>query len=298
MRHLILSIVVLVSGMPSAAAQHVPARDLLHMPIGTMDGAPALGNYVGDGFGNPATIALDGNLRARVGAVALQTPTEQGVSAQLIAASVALPGRLTAGASILKASVADVFRTETDPQTIGEEIPYGTTVYSLTIARDENSFVTEGLAVRYRAGEVGSERRGAFGLDAGLVVRLPLRHARLGVSSFLWRPANADEEVTTLHLGGDFRVAGLSVQREGRGGYAVSLTEGGQREEYFIGSLRYDSWEGRAALVRTTAFGSRSWRPRLGVLLHYSSYVVGVAREENSAGLGATYQFTLGAVIH
>ena len=47
--------------------------------------------------------------------------------------------------------------------------------------------------------------------------------------------------------------------------------------------------------MRTDAFGSRIWRSRLGVLLHYASYLIGVAREDNGAGLAASYQFSLTA---
>ena len=38
-------------------------------------------------------------------------------------------------------------------------------------------------------------------------------------------------------------------------------------------------------------------RLRLGLGLHYSHYLVGVAREDGTAGLGANYQFLLTTVI-
>ncbi|MFN2398316.1 MAG: hypothetical protein ABR543_06690 [Gemmatimonadaceae bacterium] len=294
-----LAAAVVQSRLP---AQRVPARDLLKLPVGSMDRAAALGNSIGDGIGNPAAILLDNDIRARVGAIALRTPSEQGVSAQVLAFSLALPGNVSGSLSAMRASVADIFRTETDPQTTGQEIDYGTTVYSAAIARRQNSYFTPGLAVRYRTGELDGESRGAFGLDAGIVIDLAaFRSSKIGVSSFLWRPAKGagegEDEATTLHAAGDFRAFGSSPVREARAGYGLSLTEGDERQDQVFASGRYDLWEGRAGLVRTEAFGSASWRARLAVLVYYHAYTVGVAREQNTDDLDAMYQFTLSTVI-
>lgn len=298
MRHLMLCLLIATVMHSRLLAQQVPARDLLKLPVGSMDRAAALGNEIGDGVGNPAAILLDNATRARVGAIALQTPSEQGVSAQVLALSLALPGDVTGSLSAVRATVADIFRTETDPQTTGQEIPYGTTVYSAAIARRQNRYFIPGLAVRYRTGELDGESRGAFGLDAGIVIDLAaLRSSRIGVSSFLWRPAKGDDEATTVHVAGDLRVLGSSPVREARVGYALSLTEGDERQDYVFGSGRYDLWEGRAGVVRTEVFGTASWRARLAVLVYYHAYTLGVAREQNTDGLDAMYQFTLSTVI-
>jgi hypothetical protein len=107
---------------------------------------------------------------------ALQTSDDQGVRGQLVGAAVQLPQRLTVGLSVAHVSVSDLFRTESDPQTL-DDIPYGTTLVSATIARVNARRVLAGMAARYRQGQLGAQHRGTFGVDAGAVVQhLPLLH--------------------------------------------------------------------------------------------------------------------------
>jgi hypothetical protein len=280
-----------------AAAQEVPGRDLLHFPLGTMERPSALRGGIGDGLANPATIVLDSGVRAFVGAAALQTPADQGVSAQLLAASMALPQRITVGLSIAHFAVDDIFRTETDPTTFGE-VAYGTTVYSATVAQRHNALVSSGVALRYRHGKAEREARGAIGLDAGVLLDgLPYRDASVGVASFMWRPANAELERTSLNLAGDLRLVGASEVRQIRVGYGITLTEGHGREEVGVASVRLRVWDVRAGLARTRSHGSVSWRPRVAAGVRLAGYRVSVARESNGAGLEAVYQFVLGATV-
>ena len=51
-----------------AAAQVVPGRDLLELPIGTVAEAPVLATLAGDGLWNPATIRLRNGARIRISA--------------------------------------------------------------------------------------------------------------------------------------------------------------------------------------------------------------------------------------
>ena len=288
----------MVAAAERADAQHVPGRDLLHFPLGTMDRPSALGRGVGDGLGNPAGVSLDSTLRASAGIAALQTPADQGVSAQLLAVAVALPGRLTAALAIARFGVDGILRTETDPQSVGGKVPYGTTLYSATVARRHGRYLAAGLAVRYRRGEMDAESRGAFGLDAGLLAeRLPYRDASVGVASFMWRPANAELERTALNVAADLRLAGRTEERQIRVGYGLTLTEGGQREELGMISGRFGMWDLRAGISRNTHYGFDDWRARYGVGLQYDRYRVGVAREANGAGLDPLYQFSLSATL-
>ena len=298
MPHFILTAFIAVGYASASEAQQVPGRDLLQFPLGTMDQAAALPGGLGDGLGNPASIALDPAAWLRAGVVALRTPSEQGVSVQLAAIAVALPGRLSVGAAVVRASVSDLLRTETDPRIIGREIPYSTTVYSITVARRHTRHVTAGLAVRYRHGELDDQSRGALGLDGGLVAQhLAFRDASLGAATFLWRPANADDERTTVNVAGDLRVLGPDSAHQVRAGYALAATSWDDREDFIFASARHGRWEGRGGMVRTTVFGSQPWRMRLGIRVRYAEYMVGVAREENGAGLSPIYQFTLMATL-
>ena len=297
MHYFKLNSLLLIGYASVAGAQQVPGRDLLRFPLGTMDQAAALPAVVGDGLGNPATIALQGAERLRLGVAALRTPSEQSVSIQLAAVALALPGRLTAGVSVVRASVSELFRTETDPRTIGQEIPYSTMVYSVAAARRQSRYLTVGLALRYRRGELDTERRGALGLDAGVVAQhLPFRDASLGAATFLWRPGGDDDERTAINVAGDLRVVGPDTARQVRVGYALAATAL-DREDFVFASGRFKAWEARAGAARSTAFGAQPWRTRLGVRLRYSRYTVGVAREENGAGLSPIYQFTLSTLL-
>ncbi len=298
MPRFLLTVLVVVGYASAGAAQQVPGRDLLQFPLGTIDRAAALPGGIGDGLGNPATIALDSAEWLRAGVAALRTPSDQGVSVQLAAVAIALPGRLTVGAAVVRASVSDLLRTETDPRTIGREIPYSTVVYSITVARRHTQHFTAGLAVRYRHGELDDERRGAFGLDGGLVAQhLAFRDASIGAATFLWRPANADEERTTVNVGGDLRLLGRDAAHQLRAGYSLAATAWEDREDFVFVAGRHGAWEARAGMVRTTVFGGQQWRMRLGVRVHYAEYMAGVAREENGAGLSPIYQFTLSSTL-
>ena len=246
-----------------AGAQPVPGRDLLRFPLGTMDHAPALPTLVGDGLGNPAAIALVGADRARVGIAALQTPADQGVSAALLAAAAQLPHNLTVGVSVARVTVSDLFRTESDPQTISD-IPYGTTLYSATVARLNARRVLAGLAVRYRDGQVDGERRGAFGLDGGVLLQhLPILDATVGAGTFLWQPggsggaSGAGGAGAVVNMAADLRILGRRELRELRGGYSL-LVDGRYREHFIFGTARVGIWEGRAGAARADAYGARS----------------------------------------
>lgn len=270
----------------------------MRFPIGYLDRPPALRSDLGADFGNPANVSFTDSARARLGVAAIQTPSDQGVSAHLVAMSVALRSQLAAGLTVARVSVDDLFRTDTDPQTFGRKIPYGTTLYSATIARRNAGGLSAGLAARYRRGELDDERSGGFGLDAGVLAEhIPVRDASAGLASFLWRPGGDEDEPPTVNAAIDARAFGSDDKHQVRAGLAVSITNRTRSERFVFGSARYGIWEGRAGLARTGAFGAPEWRGRLGFLLRYGRYVVGVAREENGAGLSPNYQFTLNTII-
>ena len=298
MRRLIFGAGLQLAATCPLQPQQVPGRDLLQFPVGTIAEAPALASLTGDGVWNPAATALPDSARYRVGAAALQTGSDQSLSAQILSAAVALPTQTTVGLSFLRVAVSDILQTSTDPQSIGGEVPYATTIVSATVARRQERLVA-GLAARYRTGTIDREQRSALGIDAGLLAeRLPVADARVGLSTFLWRPANRSDEQTTFNAAADLRVFGTRPARETRAGYSLSLTEGLAAEHYVFTSARSGVWEGRAGLSRTDVYERTSWRLRLGVGVHYAGYIVGVAREENGSGLAPYYQFCLTALIH
>ena len=294
MRHIVFGGLCLMAAARGAAAQRIPGRDLLELPIATVAEAPVLARLAGDGLWNPAMIFLRNGASLRLTGASLEGPSDQGVTAQLAAAAYALRPRTTVGVAALRASVSDLVQTGDDPQSIGGEIPYTTTVASATVARRTNEHVTLGVAVRYRFGELAGERNSGFGVDGGLVADgLRWRDARVAASTLLWRPANDAAERTRFSAGGDLRLAGADSLREMRGGYAAAFTERMSREHYVFAAGRYGAFEGRTGALRLSAYGNADWRFRVGIGLHRGRYLVAVAREETGAGLRATYAFTL-----
>ena len=301
MRHKIFGVLVAVLGATppvSAAlgAQEVPARDLLLFPLGALAEPQALATTAGLALWNPAAAALDDSSRARGTVGALTTPADQGVSMQLLELAVRVPGSLTGTLSVLRGAVGDLVRTDDSPLG-GTEIPYGTWLFSAGIARRQEA-VTVGLAARHRIGRVDGERRGALGLDAGVVAeRLLGVDGRLAASSFLWRPASSAEARTTYALAADARVLGADAHHQVRAGYAYAHTQSLSREHYVFASARWGGAEGRAGIVAHDAFGTGTRRLRLGIGLHRARYLVGFGREEGGAGLDPIYQFTLSTTL-
>lgn len=295
MRRFIFAAVLCGTFTTRSLAQDVPGRDLLDFPIGTVAEAPAIAVQAADGLWNPAAAALRPGVRVRLGAGALITPRDQGIAAQLVSAAVALPEDLTAALSVVRATVSDIVRTGSDPRSLGDDVAYGTTVYSAVVTRKTQGFLSTGVAVRYRVGELDQDRRAALGVDGGVLAEgLSARDVRLGVSTFLWRPgASTTTDRTTFSAAGDFRAAGHDAARELRTGYSFAYTPAVASEQYLFGSGRAGPFEARAGMARAVRFGDAIWRLRLGVGLHYARYALGIAREEAGAGLDPTYQFTL-----
>jgi hypothetical protein len=287
----------LVAAAPSEA-QRVPGRDLLHYPLGTLAEAPALALDSGDGFQNPAAIRLSDHARIRGTAVALNTGTDRGVSAQLAAVAVALPQSITVGFSAARAAITGIGRTIDDPQPIGGDIPYSTFVLSLTGARQSIEHVTSGVAVRYRTGEVDGVHRSSFGLDGGVLVdRVFGYDARIGLSSFLWGPGAGDSKDASFSGAVDGKVIGADSTRQARIGYAYTVADGASRGHYVFVSGRFARWLARVGVAHTPLFGGSDTTLRLALGLRYARYTVGLAREESAGGFDPTYQFVLSGIF-
>jgi hypothetical protein len=296
MRHLIFA--ALLAAPVVVPAQIVPGRDLLEFPVGTVAEAPALALQTGDGLWNPALIALPTSKLLRIGAAALVTPSEQGVSSHLLSVALGLADQTTVAISVVRASVTDLVATESDPQSVGAELQYNTLVASITAARRQHKHVVLGAAIRYRNGELDGRHASSLGIDGGLLADgLTQFDIRVGLSTFLWQPANADNERTRYSAAADARVLGTNERREARVGYGFAYTEGLTREHYGFLAGRQGVLEGRVGLARMDAYGRNSTRMRLGLGLHYARYIIGIGRDENGAGLEPIYQFTLSALI-
>jgi len=279
------------------AAQAVPGRDLLAFPLGLTAEAPALGTTAGFGLWNPASVAVPLGSRLRMVVGTMSAPVDVAVSAQLATVATRLGNGTTIGLSIVSASVADLIRTESDPQSIGDEIPYSTTLLSVLAARPLGA-VTVGAALRVRSGRIDSERRRAVSMDLGAISHgLGPRDVRVAASTFLASPGGHERERVAALAAADVRLAGLDTMRTSRAGLSVMIADGLSREEYGFADARWGRIEGRVGVARTHAYGRTNWRPRLGLAFHHRSYTIGVAREESAGHISATYQFSLRSLL-
>lgn len=279
-------------------AQPVPARDLWEFPIGVMYEPAALAGEPGAGLWNPATAALRDGERFRFGVASLSAGSAQGVDGQLLAASARRSNGVTLTASVARSGIGGLIRTDTDPQAVGN-IPYATWLASVGVSRELVPHLTAGTAVRWRYGRSDQTKGEAIAADFGILLHdLPWMNARIAAASFLWRPGKEIDDRPAVVTAMDLRVAGDSDEREVRAGYSFDHINRGARESGPSLAARRDRVEARLSWLRSHAGGNQPVsRLRSGLALHYSRFVVGIAREEGVSGLGAIYQFTLSTVV-
>jgi hypothetical protein len=297
MRRLMFTLLLLPGVTRGAQAQKIPGRELFEFPLGSVSEGGALSTLTGDGFRNPAAIYLAPALLARVGVSSLMTGTDQSVSAQMVHVAASVYGT-TIGFSLARAAVTGIARTDIDPESLGDEIPYSGTVISLSGARRETRHLVTGAALRYLTGQLDDEGRSALGLDAGAILEhLSVADLRVGLSSFLWRPGARSGDGVALTASADARIAGRDSTKEFRFAYAYSDAPGYAVDHYLSTSGRYAMFEARAGVARTTAFSHVASRVRLAVVMHYAHYVVAVSREDAPSGFAPSYQFSLSTTL-
>ncbi len=297
MRRLALLLIGTVLLRGTSAAQLVPGRDLLSFPLGLTAEAPAMGVTAGFGLWNPASVMVPEGSRVRLAVGTMSAPVDVAVTAQVATVAGRWRDGTTVAIGLAHASVNDLLRTDSDPQSMGDEIPYATTLLSLIAARPMGP-VTLGAAMRVRGGRLDNISRRALSLDVGAISRgLGTRDVRLAVSTFLASPFSRDHERAELLAAIDARLAGTDSLRMSRIGASYIAGDGLSREAFAYATARWGRLEGRMGAARTEAFRRANWRGRLGVAFHHRGYVIGVAREESAGNLSATYQFTLSSLL-
>jgi hypothetical protein len=289
-----LFLVLLPSTLP---AQLVPGRDLLAFPIGLTAEAPALGTTSGFGLWNPASVAVPAGSRLRLAVGTMTAPVDVAVTAQVATVAARWRDGTTIAVGMAHAAVGDLLRTDSDPQSIGDEIPYTTTLLSLIAARPVGP-VTLGTALRVRSGTLDNIARRAVSVDFGVISKgLGPRDVRLAASTFLASPFSREHEQAELLVAADARLVGTDSLHTSRAGLSYTAADGMPREAFGFVGARWQRLEGRIGAARTEAYGRTNWRGRLGIAFHHRGYVIGVAREESAGNLSATYQFTLSSVL-
>jgi hypothetical protein len=296
MSRFIFAALVSISLATPATAQQVSGRDLLDFPLGLLAEPAPLSSRMTGGLWNPATSMLSPGAKAEFGFAGLTTPQEQGVRLDMVAASVRVRPAITAMLSVAQASVSDILRTETDPQSLGAEIPYGTTLLSAGLATTRGN-VTAGASVRYRWTSIDAQHGSVFAVDFGAVVdRVANTPVRLAASTFLFSPTRS-KEVPTYLVAADVPIIRRDSSLVVRGGYSLSRTDGRGREDYAFATTSYRQFDASAGIAQTSAFGNSDHRWRLGVGVRYAGYTAAIGREDGAAGVGGSYQFLLTRVI-
>lgn len=284
----------------AAAAQPVPARDLWDFPLGAVGAPAALSAEAGVGLWNPAMLTLPDSMRWRAGVASLSTGVDQGVEAQLVGLSLRRASGVFVGASVARAAVSGLVRTDTDPQSLGT-LRYESWLSSVTVARPVTPWLTVGASARWRLGHAEQDVRSALAADLGLVARHhPWRDLRLAVGTFLWRPGREAEDRPLVTAAMDLRVAGSGPLAEARFGLAAQEPMRGpeSRNTGELGpfaSARLGPLEARAAVPALRGADERLSRARFSVALHLARFVVGIGREDSAVGLGPLYQFSFSA---
>ncbi len=292
----LVSAVLASMGRPMAA-QQVPGRDLLEFPIGLLAEAPSLSSRMAGGLWNPAASALGPNARGEIGFAGLTTSKDQGVSLQMLAGEYRFKPTTTFSLSFTQASVADILRTDTDPQTLGGEIRYATSLLSGGVATTLKHDVTLGVAARYRWAAIDTSHTGVLSLDAGAIVdHVAGTPLRVALSTFRFRPTRSREAATyAAALDGPIYHRDSTVTF--RAGLSVDHTEGRGHEEYVFSTATYHEFDASAGLVESRAYGSTDQRLRLGLGVRYASYTIAFGREDGAGGFPASYQFLLTRII-
>jgi hypothetical protein len=297
MRRIVFTLLTVSPLAAWAQSGEIPGRDLLTFPIGLSAESAALGTTTGSGLWNPATALLPDGFNWRLSVAAMSAPSDIAVSAQLFSITSQWRGT-TIGLSVTRASVSNILRTDTDPESIGDPVPYGTTLISLVAARRVTSHVTIGIAVRERSGSLDDVSKSGFSTDVGVVAEhLTPWDLHLGASSFLLSPGAAASEPASWLFGVDGKVVGADSTHSVRLGYSLQVAQGLFTEHYIFASARWSGWEVRGGPVQTDIFGGANLRMRLGIILHYGGYNIGVAREDGVNGLAPTYQFSLTSLL-
>jgi hypothetical protein len=117
---------------------------------------------------------------------------------------------------------------------------------------------------------------------------------RLAASTFLRSVTGKGDRVTSLAA-----AEGLLPIRmaDVRAGVAYQRDRDTGSETFGYASARTRMFELRGGVASQSAYGFTTTRLRLGLGLRYARYLVGVAREDGTAGLGSTYQFLLTTVF-
>ncbi len=244
-------------------------------------------------------VSLGEHERLRVGAEAINSPSEIGVSGGLLAVSTRVPHVGVVSFGYGRLSVADISMTETSPEAIGTMAIYNQAV-SIGVSGDFAPGVLGGVAVRYLSGELGPASRSQLGVDVG--ARYATTHFRLGGTTRFFDPTlRVAAGAASYNLGAEYRSSpfdawGARARVLLR--YGVTASRGESAEHLVTaGVVLGEALALDAGASAEESSGDAVLRSRLAIAIGSGPFRIQIGRDGGVNGFGATYRFGLTATF-
>ncbi|MFI5280516.1 MAG: hypothetical protein ACHQU1_08480 [Gemmatimonadales bacterium] len=240
-------------------------------------------------------VSLGDHERLRVGAEAINSSSEIGVSGGLLAVSTRVPRVGVVSIGYGRLNVADISLTETSPEAIGTVAIYNQAV-SIGVSRDIAPGVVGGVALRYLSGELGPTTRSQLGVDLGAL--FARGHFRLGGATRFFDPTlRVAAGAASYNLGAEYRSSpfdawGARARVLLRYGLTASR---GESAEHLVtaGVALGEMLALDAGASAEQASGDSVLRSRLAVAIGSGPFRIQIGRDGGVNGFGATYRFGL-----
>ncbi len=297
--HRILSLLVpvtLLAPLP-VTAQAPPSAGLWRVAAGALARPAPLQTGATGSFWNPGATGRTGSTRGlRIGGHVVQTSNILGVSGLLLGGSAPISSLVRAGAVLGRMQVRDLVRTTTSPDGEDGTIP----VYE--------QFAGVGVSAGTPRVEIGAtlllhDSRFDVLDDGGVTFDLGIRFApwsrlRIAAATHLLPIDFSSEPSTDYFAAGEYLAAerlelsGIPTALMAR--YGIAFRASGDTEHTVgFGAVVGDRVVVDAALTGESGYGSRQWRPAVGVGLRFGPYLVSLAHGFSLNDLGGTFRIGL-----
>ena len=240
-------------------------------------------------------VSLGEHERLRVGAEAINSPSEIGVSGGLLAVATRVPHVGVVSIGYGRLNVADISLTETSPEAIGTMAIYNQAV-SIGVSRNVAPGVVGGVALRYLSGELGPATRSQLGVDFG--AQYATTHFRLGGATRFFDPTlRVAAGAASYNLGAEYRSSpfdawGARARVLLR--YGVTASRGESAEHLMSAGVALgETLALDAGASAERASGDAVLRSRLAIAIGSGPFRIQIGRDGGVNGFGATYRFGL-----
>lgn len=297
--HRVLTLLVpvtLLAPLP-VSAQAPPSAGLWRLAAGALARPAPLHTGATGPFWNPGAAAIPDSVPGvRLGGLVVQTSNVLGVSGILLGGSVPMGSSLRAGLVLGRMQVRDLVRTTTSPD--GEE----------GSIRVYEQFAGVGLSAGTERIEIGAtlllhDARFDVISTSGLTLDVGLRFApwsplRIALATHLLPIDFSSDPSTDYFAAAEYLAAerlvlsGIPMALMAR--YGLALRAAGDTEHTVgFGAVLGNRVVLDASLTGESGYGSRQWRPAVGVGLRFGAYLVSLAHGFGLNDLGGTFRIGL-----